>query len=94
MLIRACNPLLCPNLGPKDVGTGQTITRFRGHSGKINSIKFNKDNTVILSASYDATIKCWDMRSSSHEPIMSMTEVFPPPPKSKTKQVRFMCQRL
>ena len=24
---------------------------------------------------YDATIKCWDMRSNGHEPIMSMTEV-------------------
>lgn len=53
-----------------DVATGQIIRRFRGHTARVNCVKFNQpDSTVIISGSYDATIRCWDCRSRSAEPI-------------------------
>ena len=36
-----------------------------GHSGKVLSAKFMGDNNKIVSASYDRTIKIWDLRSKS-----------------------------
>ena len=37
---------------------------------RVNCVKFNQpDSTVIISDSYDATIRCWDCRSRSAEPI-------------------------
>lgn len=37
---------------------------------KVNCVKFNQpDSTVIMSASYDATVRCWDTRSRSQDPI-------------------------
>ncbi|XP_031561852.1 WD repeat domain-containing protein 83-like isoform X2 [Actinia tenebrosa] len=53
-----------------DVSTGQVIRRYRGHIAKVNAVKFNQpDSTVIMSASYDATVRCWDTRSRSQDPI-------------------------
>lgn len=53
-----------------DVATGQILRRFRGHTARVNCVKFNQpDSTVIISGSYDATIRCWDCRSRSAEPI-------------------------
>lgn len=37
---------------------------------RVNCVKFNQpDSTVIISGSYDSTIRCWDCRSRSAEPI-------------------------
>lgn len=36
-----------------------------GHSGKVLSAKFMGDNNKVVSASYDRTIKIWDLRSKS-----------------------------
>lgn len=30
---------------------------------------FNEESTVLLSGSYDATIRLWDLRSSNFQPI-------------------------
>ncbi|XP_066913209.1 WD repeat domain-containing protein 83-like [Clytia hemisphaerica] len=53
-----------------DVATGQVVRKYRGHLGRVNCVKFNSpDSSVILSGSYDATVRCWDCRSRSLEPI-------------------------
>ncbi|EDO35821.1 predicted protein [Nematostella vectensis] len=53
-----------------DVSTGQVIRRYRGHTSRVNCVKFNQpDSTVIISGSYDSTIRCWDCRSRSQEPV-------------------------
>jgi len=41
----------------------------------VNCVKFNSpDSSVILSGSYDATVRCWDCRSRSLEPIQIMDD--------------------
>jgi mitogen-activated protein kinase organizer 1 len=45
-----------------DVATGKVIRRFSGHGARINSVDMNSDGTVIVTGSYDATIRCWDCR--------------------------------
>lgn len=57
-----------------DVGTAQTIRRFEGHWGRINCVDFNADASVLVSGSYDATVKFWDIKSQARKPIQSLEE--------------------
>lgn len=42
---------------------------------KVNCVKFNQpDSSVIISGSYDATVRCWDCRSRSPEPIQILDD--------------------
>ncbi|XP_057432297.1 uncharacterized protein LOC130725054 [Lotus japonicus] len=52
-----------------DVATGRVIRKFRGHNGEINGVKFNEYSSVIVSAGYDQSLRAWDCRSHSTEPI-------------------------
>jgi mitogen-activated protein kinase organizer 1 len=52
-----------------DVGTGQPIRKLRGHISRINSVKFNEDSTVIVSGSYDSSVRAWDCRARTYDPI-------------------------
>jgi mitogen-activated protein kinase organizer 1 len=58
-----------------DVSTGNTLQRYRGHNSKVNCVKFNADGTLLITSSYDATVKVWDIRSRAHDPIMTLNEV-------------------
>ena len=41
----------------------------------INCVKANQpDFTVLVSGSYDATVRCWDTRSKSKEPIQILND--------------------
>ena len=42
--------------------SGKTLKEFRGHSSFVNSVLFSTDNTRILSASSDGTVKVSKMR--------------------------------
>ena len=57
-----------------DVISGVTVTRFRGHTAAVNAVKFGAESMVVVSASYDKTVKCWDMRSNAHDPIQTLDE--------------------
>ncbi|KAI8815782.1 WD40-repeat-containing domain protein [Fimicolochytrium jonesii] len=48
-----------------DVGTGRPIRRFQGHHSRVNAVAFNQDGTVIISGSYDASIRFWDCRAAN-----------------------------
>lgn len=53
-----------------DVSTGKVIRKYRGHISRVNCVKFNQpDCSIIVSGSYDSTVRCWDTRSRSVEPI-------------------------
>ena len=52
-----------------DVLEGKNISRFQGHAGRVNSVAYNEENNVIVSGSYDTTIRCWDNRLGAHSPI-------------------------
>eukprot|EP01083_Nonionella_stella_P030811 84404_1 len=55
-----------------DVSTGKTLRRIRGHDGVINSMAFNADCTVLMTGSYDKTVRAWDLKSFSRDPIQVM----------------------
>ncbi|KAI9355109.1 WD40-repeat-containing domain protein [Zopfochytrium polystomum] len=57
-----------------DVSTGRVIRRFTGHTARINGVAFNKDATVIVTGSYDATVRFWDCRSQDRAPIQVLNE--------------------
>lgn len=57
-----------------DVVTGQAKRRFQGHFGRINSVAIGRGAELFLSASYDATVRIWDGRSHSREPIQILKE--------------------
>jgi mitogen-activated protein kinase organizer 1 len=57
-----------------DVSTGQPIRKYRGHYGVINCLKFNEESTLIISGSYDSTVRVWDCKSRSYDPIQVLEE--------------------
>lgn len=58
-----------------DVVTTQAIRRFQGqHYGRINAVAFGPDANTYMSASYDATVKIWDGRTRSNQPIQTLKE--------------------
>ena len=40
--------------------TGKLIATLRGHEGIINSIAFNPEATIVVTASMDGTARLWD----------------------------------
>jgi len=42
---------------------------------KVNAVRFAAEGSVLFSASYDRTIRAWDLRSHIHEP-MDTIDVF------------------
>lgn len=52
-----------------DVATGHVIRKFRGHDSEVNAVKFNEYASVVVSAGYDRSLRAWDCRSHSTEPI-------------------------
>lgn len=57
-----------------DVSTGKVLRRFRGHENKINCLDYNEDCSVLITGSYDMTIKCWDLRSNMRDPIQTINK--------------------
>jgi len=59
-----------------DVMTSKLLRRFDGHEGRVNSVACNADASVVLSGSYDGTVKCWDVRNNSNSstPIQVLDE--------------------
>jgi mitogen-activated protein kinase organizer 1 len=57
-----------------DVPTSSIIKRYTGHNGRINSVAFNAESTVLASGSFDATIRLWDVKSQQGRPIQILQE--------------------
>ena len=57
-----------------DVITAQCKRRFQGHVARINAVATTADAQVYVSASYDATVRLWDGRSKSFQPIQTLTQ--------------------
>ncbi|PIA92236.1 WD repeat domain-containing protein 83 [Cercospora beticola] len=58
-----------------DVATAQTLRRFTGHSARVNCVAFGGEgDSVVISGSFDGTVKIWDGKSRSEKPIMSFSE--------------------
>jgi mitogen-activated protein kinase organizer 1 len=58
-----------------DVETAQTVKRWTGHIGRVNRGIFAGDgDSVVITGSYDGTVKIWDTKSSNYKPIMSLDD--------------------
>lgn len=58
-----------------DVATAQTLRRFAGHAARVNCCAFGGEgDSVLVTGSYDGTVKVWDLKSRSERPIMTLTE--------------------
>lgn len=57
-----------------DVMTQQVKRRLQGHMGRINSVAIANECEAYLSASYDGTVRIWDGKSRSMEPIQILKE--------------------
>jgi mitogen-activated protein kinase organizer 1 len=49
-----------------------TIKRLQGHDSMINACAANADFTVLMTASYDRSIKAWDLRAPGRQPIQTL----------------------
>ena len=50
------------------------IKRYSGHNSRINAVSFNNENTVLASASFDASIRLWDLKSQQGKPIQVLQD--------------------
>jgi mitogen-activated protein kinase organizer 1 len=61
-----------------DVATAQTLRRFggnQGHTARINSVAFaGSGDSVLVSGSFDASVRIWDVKSQQMKPIMVLEE--------------------
>ncbi|CAB3989473.1 WD repeat domain-containing 83 [Paramuricea clavata] len=58
-----------------DVSTGQIVRKFRGHISRVNCVQFNRpDCSLVMSGSYDSTVRIWDTKSRNMEPVQILDE--------------------
>lgn len=49
-----------------DVVSAQTIRRFSGHVGRVESVRFAGDgDSVLISGGFDGSVRIWDLRSNN-----------------------------
>uniref|UniRef100_A0A7S0IYN5 Anaphase-promoting complex subunit 4 WD40 domain-containing protein n=1 Tax=Calcidiscus leptoporus TaxID=127549 RepID=A0A7S0IYN5_9EUKA len=57
-----------------DVPSGRVTRRLQGHTQRVNAVTYNAEGSVLVSASYDTSVRCWDCRSRSAAPIQVLSE--------------------
>ncbi|KAF3165296.1 hypothetical protein TWF788_000817 [Orbilia oligospora] len=57
-----------------DVATAKTLRRFTGHYARINTCGFNQDASILVTGSFDSTVRCWDTKSNASKPVMVWDE--------------------
>jgi mitogen-activated protein kinase organizer 1 len=63
-----------------DVASATTIRRFGGgaaggHTSRINCVRFGGEgDSLIVSGSFDTSVRLWDVKSGSFKPIQVLTE--------------------
>lgn len=61
-----------------DVATAKTIRRFEGNNGhksRVNAVCFaGSADSVLISGSFDASVRIWDVKSKGMKPIMVLED--------------------
>lgn len=61
-----------------DVSSTAAVRKFagpHGHTERVNSVQFlSANDAVVASASYDASVRLWDCRSQSSNPVQVLSE--------------------
>ncbi|EPZ34027.1 Glycoside hydrolase, family 37 domain-containing protein [Rozella allomycis CSF55] len=57
-----------------DVLAGRIVRKMSGHTHRVNSVAINSESSLVFSASYDATVRVWDLRSNNRQPIQILNE--------------------
>jgi mitogen-activated protein kinase organizer 1 len=59
-----------------DIITGKVMQRLRSRNneGRINCVSTTKDATLYVTGSYDSTVKIWDGRSNSRDPMQVLDQ--------------------
>ena len=57
-----------------DVGSGRLLRRLAGHEQRVNAVTYAAECSVLISASYDTTVRCWDCRSRNAAPIQVLAD--------------------
>jgi mitogen-activated protein kinase organizer 1 len=56
-----------------DVTSARVIRRTQAHTQRINAVALNEDSSVCITASYDATVNLFDLKSSNRDPIQTLS---------------------
>lgn len=62
-----------------DVATAKTLRRYGGgaggHAGRVECVAFGGDgDSVVVSGSFDSTVRFWDTKASGNRPIMVLSD--------------------
>ena len=57
-----------------DIVSTNNIRRLQGHSSRINSVTSSSSGELYLSASYDGTVRIWDGKSHSKDPVQILSD--------------------
>lgn len=58
-----------------DVASGKVVRRWSGHGGRVNCVCFGGEGeSVLVSGSYDASVRVWDLRSQSGRAVEVLGE--------------------
>lgn len=52
--------------------TGNVIKRFYGHTARINTVSYNSFENILVTGSYDTSVRIFDLKSQSRDPIQTL----------------------
>lgn len=57
-----------------DIASTKITRRLRGHTHKINCVCFGGNSSILLTGSFDKTVKIWDLRARNFSAIQTLDD--------------------